>query len=68
MSPSACSFSGEVSLTLISFVKNPYENKVTAKLKLQPSLKAFEKVNFEQSLLTNFPTLSNTTTYSPDTN
>lgn len=65
--PSACSYSGPVSFEKKSFKKSPTENKVTLVFALSPKLPIFSTIDFNECVLPNFPTLSQTASYDEDT-
>ena len=65
--PSACSYSGSVLFNLTSFVKSKVANQVVVKAKLEPVIPLFNKIDYENSIVPNFPVSSRKTVYDPET-
>lgn len=67
LTPSACSYSGPIVFELISYVKEPTQNKVTIKAKLSPNIPLFDTVNYEECVVPSFPISGRKTVYDTNT-
>jgi cysteine-rich repeat protein len=65
--PSLCSFSGTIAIKIISFIKDPSQNKVYVVSTISPSLQEFSVLDFNQALLPDFAIVSTSTAYDPAT-
>lgn len=66
-SPSLCSFSGTITITIVSVIKDPSANRVFLQATISPALAQLGNLDFNMVFVPNFPVESSTTVLDPTT-
>jgi cysteine-rich repeat protein len=67
ISPSTCSYSGPVSLSMVSFTKDTTQNQVVIQALLFPTIPIFNTIDYSTSFVPNFPVSKSSVVYDPAT-
>ena len=61
--PSGCSYSGPLDVTIISVIKDPQSNTVSIEARIEPALSSLGDLDFNSVWTPNFPVSSTNTSY-----
>lgn len=61
--PSACSYSGPITLTVTGAIKNPKQNQVFVNVTIVPNIASMSQLNFSNVIIPTFPCLNTIITF-----